>query len=101
MAQYETLGHYYDALVGDDHACDQWVDWIESLPGWQSRARHMASSVEKRTALTLPVLIRDKLTGDNPMRSASSLPLTLRSASMRSNRSTIMRTPSIYRSSSS
>ena len=34
MAQYETLGHYYDALVGDDHACDQWVDWIESFhPG--------------------------------------------------------------------
>lgn len=34
MAQYETLGHYYDALVGDDLACDKWVDWIESYhPG--------------------------------------------------------------------
>lgn len=34
MAIYETLGRYYDALVKDDQAADQWVDWIESFhPG--------------------------------------------------------------------
>lgn len=34
MAQYETLGHYYDALVKDEEASRQWVDWIESFhPG--------------------------------------------------------------------
>lgn len=34
MAQYETLGHYYDALVKDEEASRRWVDWIESYqPG--------------------------------------------------------------------
>ncbi len=31
MAQYETLGHYYDALVRDEQASQDWVDWIESF----------------------------------------------------------------------
>lgn len=35
MGQYEkTLAHYYDALVGDLEASNQWVDWVESYqPG--------------------------------------------------------------------
>lgn len=34
MALYETLGHYYDALVRDEEAAQKWVDWIESFaPG--------------------------------------------------------------------
>lgn len=34
MAQYETLGHYYDALVKDEQASQDWVEWIESFqPG--------------------------------------------------------------------
>ncbi len=27
---YQTLAHYYDALVRDDEAADAWVDWIRT-----------------------------------------------------------------------
>ena len=58
-------------------------------PGWQSRASHMASRVEKRMALTLPVLIFERFTFAMPTRSASSLRDIFRSAITRSSLSII------------
>ena len=49
-------------------------------PGWQSSASHMASSVEKRIALTLPVFIFDRFTFAMPARSDSSFKDIFRSA---------------------
>ena len=41
-------------------------------PGWHSSSRQIASSVEKRTALALPVLRIDRFACVSPTRSASS-----------------------------
>lgn len=53
-------------------------------PVWQSSARQMASSVEKRIARTLPVLSFERLTTDISMRSDSSCNDILRRASITS-----------------
>ena len=58
-------------------------------PGWHSSSLQMASSVERRIAFIFPVLRIDKFTVVSPMRSASSLDLIFRFASMTS-RLTIM-----------
>ena len=63
-------------------------------PGWQSRAWQMASRVEKRTALALPVFKIDRLAGVMPMRSASSRELIFRFASMTSRLTMIAMAPS-------
>ena len=49
-------------------------------PGWQSRALQMASRVEKRMALALPVLRMERLAWVIPIRSASSCDDILRRA---------------------
>ena len=59
-------------------------------PGWQLRARQMASRVEKRTALALPVFRMDRLACVMPMRSASSPEDIFRFASITSKFNTIM-----------
>ena len=53
-------------------------------PGWHSNARHIASSVEKRTALALPVLRIERLTIDISTFSANSESDILRRASITS-----------------
>ncbi len=58
-------------------------------PGWQFSALHIALSVEKRTALTFPVLILERLTLLTPTRSLSSLRLIFLSAMTLSRRNII------------
>ena len=55
-------------------------------PGWQSRISHIASYVEKRIALILPVLIFDKLTLAIPTFPDNSFREIFLSAIMRSRR---------------
>ena len=58
-------------------------------PGWQPRASHMASRVEKRMALTLPVFIFERFTFAMPTRSESSFRDIFLSAITRSSLSII------------
>src|SRR3954464_1454695 len=53
-------------------------------PGWQARARQMPSRVEKRMALALPFFRMERLAIVMPTRSASSVTLILRLASITS-----------------
>src|SRR5262245_11496127 len=53
-------------------------------PGWQSRARQMPSRVEKRMARALPFFRMDRLAIVMPTRSASSVTLIFRLASITS-----------------
>ena len=54
--------------------------------GWQSNSRQMASRVEKRMPLTLPVLSRERLVTEIPMRLANSVNDIFLFASMTSSR---------------
>lgn len=58
-------------------------------PGWQSRTSHIASSVEKRMALTFPVFILDRFTFASPTLSDNSLSDIFLSAITRSSRKII------------
>ena len=70
-------------------------------PGWQSNTSQIASNVEKRIALILPVLILDKFTLDTPTFSDNSFKLIFRSAMTLSNHKIIFPIlPPSYRVSS-
>lgn len=58
-------------------------------PGWQSSAVHIALSVEKRIAFTLPDFKRERFASVMPMSLASSLERILRLANTTSNRTII------------
>ena len=67
-------------------------EYSKMSPGWQESALQMASSVEKRIALILPVFILERLTLDTPTFSDRSFRLILRSAMTRSRRRMIFPT---------
>ena len=75
MAQYETLGHYYDALVKDEEASRQWVDWIESFhPGRRflelacgsGEITEMLTATHEMTALDLSQAMLERAAAKDP-----------------------------------
>lgn len=75
MDIYQTLGAYYDDLVGDEQACRQWVDWTESfhprkrileLACGSGEITHMLAESHEVTALDLSEQMLEKARAKDP-----------------------------------